>query len=94
LADRKIDKTDRREPRLWEETMPVHSTARHAARIQAAIASNGAAKSALIASWRRSSSLHGLDPAGRKPPERLTDCELRKAAIKNCAVSARRHFDS
>src|ERR1035441_2246085 len=59
--------------------MPVNSTAHHADRIQAAIASNGAAKSALIASWRRSSSLHGLDPAERKPPERLTDSELRKA---------------
>lgn len=56
--------------------MPVNSTAPHADRIQAAIASNGAAKSALIASWRRSSSLHGLDPAKRKPPERLTDSEL------------------
>ncbi len=62
--------------------MPVNSTARHADRIQAAIASNGAAKSALIASWRRSSSLHGLDPAARKPPERLTDSELREARQK------------
>ncbi len=59
--------------------MPANSTARHADRIQAAIASNGAAKSALIASWRRSSSLHGLDPAARKPPDRLTDSELRNA---------------
>ena len=59
--------------------MPVNSTAHHADRIQAAIASNGAAKSALIASWRRSSSLHGLDPAQRNAPERLTDSELRKA---------------
>jgi transcriptional regulator of acetoin/glycerol metabolism len=56
--------------------MPVDSTAHHADRIQAAIASNGAAKSALVASWRRSSSLYGLDPAERKPPERLTDAEL------------------
>jgi transcriptional regulator of acetoin/glycerol metabolism len=79
LADRKIDKTDRGESGFWEEQMPVNSTAHHADRIQAAIASNGAARSALIASWRRSSSLHGLDPAERKPPERLTDSELRKA---------------
>src|SRR5450631_528554 len=59
--------------------MPANSTARHADRIQAAIASNGAAKSALIASWQRSSSLHGLDPAARNPPDRLTDSELRSA---------------
>jgi transcriptional regulator of acetoin/glycerol metabolism len=59
--------------------MPVNSTAHHADRVQAAIASNGAAKSALIASWRRSSSLHGLDPAERKAPDRLTDSELRNA---------------
>ncbi|MDO9299103.1 GAF domain-containing protein [Bradyrhizobium sp.] len=59
--------------------MPANSTACHADRIQAAIASNGAAKSALIASWRRSSSLHGLDPAERKAPDRLTDSELRRA---------------
>ena len=59
--------------------MPVSSTVRHADRIQAAIVSNGAAKSALIASWRRSSSLHGLDPTVRKPPDRLTDSELAQA---------------
>lgn len=59
--------------------MPASSTAHHADRIQAAIASNGAAKSALVASWRRSSSLHGLDPAERKAPDRLTDFELRRA---------------
>jgi transcriptional regulator of acetoin/glycerol metabolism len=79
LADRKIDKTDRCESGLWEEQMPVHSTAHHADRVQAAIAANGAAKSALMASWRRSSSLHGLDPAARKPPDRMTDSELRQA---------------
>jgi len=59
--------------------MPVNSMAHHADSVQAAIASNGAAKSALIASWRRSSSLHGLDPAERKAPGRLTDSELRQA---------------
>ena len=59
--------------------MPASSTVHHADRIQAAIASNGAAKSALIASWRRSSSLHGLDPAERKSPDRLSDSELRRA---------------
>jgi transcriptional regulator of acetoin/glycerol metabolism len=56
--------------------MPANSPTRHADQIQAAIASNGAAKSALIASWRRSSRLHRLDPAEQKPPGRLTDAEL------------------
>jgi transcriptional regulator of acetoin/glycerol metabolism len=59
--------------------MPINSAGRHADRILAAIAANGAARSALIASWRRSSSLHGLDPAARKPPSTLTDSELRQA---------------
>ncbi len=59
--------------------MPINSVTRHADQIQAAIASNGAARSALIASWRRSSSLHGLDPTVRKPPGRLTDSELAQA---------------
>ena len=59
--------------------MPVDVTARHADRIHSAISSNGAAKSALIASWQRSASLHKLDPDRRNPPERLTDSELRKA---------------
>jgi transcriptional regulator of acetoin/glycerol metabolism len=59
--------------------MPVTSTARHAGRIQAAIASDGAARSALVASWQRSSSLYRLDPAARNPPHILTDCELQHA---------------
>ncbi len=59
--------------------MPVTSTARHAGRIQAAIASDGAARSALVASWQRSSSLYRLDPAARTPPHTLTDCELQHA---------------
>lgn len=79
MADRKIDETDRCEFGFWEEQILVNSTTRHADRIQVAIASNGAAKSALIASWQRSSSLHGLDPATRNPPDRLTDFELRNA---------------
>ncbi len=58
--------------------MPVSSEVRHVDQIQAAIASNGAAKSALIASWRRSSALHGLDPTQTKSPERVSDSELRE----------------
>jgi transcriptional regulator of acetoin/glycerol metabolism len=53
--------------------------ARHADRVQAAIESDAAARSALVASWRRSASLHHLDPADRSPPRRLTDGELSRA---------------
>ncbi|MBR0756870.1 sigma-54-dependent Fis family transcriptional regulator [Bradyrhizobium jicamae] len=52
---------------------------RHADRVEAAIESGQAAKSALVASWRRSSKLHHLDPAGARPPMRLSDGELREA---------------
>ncbi|WP_298252966.1 helix-turn-helix domain-containing protein [Bradyrhizobium sp.] len=51
--------------------------ARHADRVEAAIASGQAAKSALVASWRRSSRLHQLAPSGNRPPLRLTETELR-----------------
>lgn len=51
----------------------------HADRIQAAIASAAAAKSALVASWRRSSNLHRLDPADRNPPRYLTKTEFTAA---------------
>ncbi|WP_342729546.1 GAF domain-containing protein [Bradyrhizobium sp. B117] len=51
----------------------------HAARVEAAIASGQAARSALVASWCRSSRLHHLDPAGRNSPVRLSDAELRQA---------------
>ncbi|TIM16730.1 MAG: sigma-54-dependent Fis family transcriptional regulator [Mesorhizobium sp.] len=48
----------------------------HADRIQAAIISDAAAKSALVASWRRSSNLHKLDPIDPKPPRYLTQAEF------------------
>jgi len=56
-------------------SMPRH----HAARVEAAIASGQAARSALVASWCRSSRLHHLDPGGRTAPMRLTEAELRQA---------------
>jgi transcriptional regulator of acetoin/glycerol metabolism len=55
------------------------STVHHANRIQAGIASDSAAKSAMVASWRRSRSLHKLDPAEHKPAQRMTEAELRQA---------------
>jgi len=51
----------------------------HADRIQAAIASDAAAKSALVASWRRSSNLHRLNPADCSSPRYLTETELGQA---------------
>jgi len=56
----------------------VH-TAAHADRIYDALQSNKAARSALVASWQRSSHLHHLEPADRRPPRRLTDAEFRLA---------------
>ncbi|QOZ09431.1 sigma-54-dependent Fis family transcriptional regulator [Bradyrhizobium sp. CCBAU 51765] len=60
---------------MMNGSMPRH----HAARVEAAIASGQAARSALVASWRRSSRLHHLDPGGRTAPMRLTEAELQRA---------------
>lgn len=54
-------------------------TGHHADFVQASIASSEAARSSLVASWRRSLTLHGLDPAERKAPRRLTEAELSEA---------------
>lgn len=56
--------------------MSVSTFAQHADKIQAAIESNAAAKSALVASWRRSATLHHLDPTTHQSPRRLTEAEL------------------
>jgi len=60
--------------------MKQHQLAHHAARVEAAIESGEAAKSALVASWRRSSRLHQLDPAGMRSPQRLTEAEFQAAS--------------
>lgn len=52
---------------------------RHADRIQSVIAGDAPARSALAASWRRSSALHQLDPSARAAPVRLSDAELAAA---------------
>lgn len=51
----------------------------HAALVQSAIQSGGAASSALVASWRRSATLHHLDPTERRSPRRLCAGELEAA---------------
>jgi len=54
-------------------------TAAHADRIYDALQTDKAARSALVASWQRSSQLHHLEPADRRPPMRLTDAEFKLA---------------
>lgn len=54
----------------------------HAGRIHAALGTGEAARSALVASWRRSSSLHCLDPGEAKLPLRISDAELRHARAR------------
>jgi transcriptional regulator of acetoin/glycerol metabolism len=56
--------------------MSASAITQHADRVHAAIESDEAAKSALVASWTRSAALHHLDPAERRPPSRLTGREL------------------
>ncbi|MBN9254465.1 MULTISPECIES: helix-turn-helix domain-containing protein [unclassified Mesorhizobium] len=54
-------------------------TSLHADFVQASIAGSDAARSALVASWRRSLTVHGLDPAVHVAPRRLTESELKQA---------------
>lgn len=51
----------------------------HAERIHSAIEMGGAARSALVASWRRSAERYGLDPAARRPVRTLSEREFREA---------------
>jgi transcriptional regulator of acetoin/glycerol metabolism len=59
--------------------MAAYTASAHADRVQSALHSSEAARSALVASWQRSATLHRLDPADRKPPRRMTASELRQA---------------
>jgi len=61
-----------------QKSPPAH----HAAQIESAITSGHAAKSAVVASWCRSSRLHQLDPAATRPPFRLTEVELLRTREK------------
>ncbi|MFC5584547.1 helix-turn-helix domain-containing protein [Nitratireductor kimnyeongensis] len=54
----------------------------HADRVLAAVESDHAAKSALVASWQRSCRLHRLDPAQKRGPERISDFELAAARAR------------
>lgn len=59
--------------------MRQRTTGCHADRVEAAIAAGAPARSALAASWRRSSDLHRLDPAAPTPPRQLRERELCEA---------------
>jgi transcriptional regulator of acetoin/glycerol metabolism len=54
----------------------------HAALIENAIIANKAAQNRVVASWQRSKNLHNLDPSHYRPPERLTNYELRQIREK------------
>jgi transcriptional regulator of acetoin/glycerol metabolism len=62
--------------------MKDRQLAQHAAVVEAAIVSGHAAKSAVVASWCRSLRLHQLNPAGTRPPVRLSGAELVQARAR------------
>jgi transcriptional regulator of acetoin/glycerol metabolism len=57
----------------------AQTTEHHADQVQAVVAHGSAATSAVVASWRRSSCFHRLDPAERNLPRRLTEAEFNLA---------------
>jgi len=59
--------------------MGVRPDAIHAERIFRAVASGEAARSPVVASWRRSAALHALDPTLQNPPRRLASGEIAQA---------------
>ncbi|MBL8588383.1 MAG: sigma-54-dependent Fis family transcriptional regulator [Methylobacteriaceae bacterium] len=59
--------------------MERHAAGAHRQRIHAAIATSEAARSPLVASWKRSSELHRLDPSGRRETVYADEGRLREA---------------
>ena len=57
----------------------AQTTKHHADQVQATVARGSAAKSAVVASWRRSSNFHRLDPAECNLPRRLSQAEFELA---------------
>ncbi len=70
-------------------------SAEHADKIYSALQSGEAARSALVASWRRSSDLHRLQPADRTPPQRLVESEFKMARqrVEQLVVAAQASLD-
>jgi transcriptional regulator of acetoin/glycerol metabolism len=73
----------------------AQTTEHHADQVQAVVAQGSAATSALVASWRRSSCFHRLDPAERNLPRRLTEAEfsLARQRIEPLICAARSSLD-
>lgn len=71
---------------------PAHQ---HVSRIEAAIRSGQAARSALAASWARSATLYQLDPGARTIANRLSQAELAQAQDRSGALlhTAAPHLD-
>ncbi len=67
----------------------------HEQRVMSAISSSASAKSALVASWRRSAALHHLDPTTRQQPLRVSDVEVNEArqALGNLVACAQPSLD-
>ncbi|MBB2205252.1 GAF domain-containing protein [Gluconacetobacter takamatsuzukensis] len=59
--------------------MSLASPATHASRIQASIAADAAARSGVVASWRRCIARYGLDPHAHSSRHVLTESELRRS---------------
>ncbi|MGV8986568.1 MAG: helix-turn-helix domain-containing protein [Cypionkella sp.] len=57
--------------------MTTRPTQEHEAAVAAALARGSAARSAIVASWRRSARVHGLEPSHRVNGDRLTEAEFR-----------------
>ena len=57
----------------------AQTTKEHADQVQATVARGSAATSAMVASWRRSSNFHRLDPAECSLPRRLSGAEFESA---------------
>ena len=83
-----------------EEAVMTRLTDQHVTEVETALASDGAARSTVVASWSRSLRLHGLDPARRIRPDRMTEVELTEArdrmgpVIRIAAPSLERLFQA
>ena len=52
----------------------------HAERVKTAIELDGAARSVIVASWRRCTYNYGLDPSANVPRRRVSAVELRESS--------------
>src|SRR5258708_9252161 len=73
----------------------AQGTKHKADQVEATVARGSAATSAVVASWRRSSNFHRLDPAECSLPRRLSQAEfdLARQQIKPLARAAQSNLD-